>query len=242
MPLDTHNANPSGANYREIFADLRIQLPSLPDEAPEARARREQRAMDAVAALIPYDAFEVRLAVRAVATDAHAADALRSVALAAGDPDKVRQCRAQAASMSRQSDAALRSLLRIQARREKQEAAMHPAAMEKAGYWFRSVVVPPAPAAAETPPPDAAEPVRTQAGIDAEAELYAVRYPDRAARIRAVGGLPARLDFGPPEPDIVAALLRTRPRTQPVATTASRLEHNPGIRDYETSARPKLTR
>jgi hypothetical protein len=40
---------------------------------------------------------------------------------------------AQAASMARQSDAALRNLLRIQATREKQEAAMHPAAMERAG-------------------------------------------------------------------------------------------------------------
>jgi hypothetical protein len=241
MHLNTPNANPSGANYREIFADLRSQLPPLPDEAPEARTRREQRAMDAVADLTPYDAFEARLAIRVVATDAHAADALRAAALAAGEPDTLRQCRAQAASMSRQSDAALRSLLRIQARRDKQEAEMHPAAMEKAGYWFKSVAVPPAPAAAETPP-DQAEPLRTEAGSDAEAKLYAIMYPDRAARIRAAGGLPARLDFGPPEPEIVAALLQTRPLAQPVTATASPLEHNPEIRDYETSARPALRR
>jgi hypothetical protein len=241
MPPDTHNANPSGTNYCEISADLRGQLPPLADEDPAARAKREQRAMDAVVALTPYDAFEARLAVRAVATDAHAADALRSAALAAGDPDKVRQCRAQAASMARQSDAALRGLLRIQARREKLEAAMHPAAMEKAGYWFRSVVAPPAPAAAETPPPDDAEPVRTQAGTDAEAELYAVMYPDRATRIRAAGGLPAQLDFGPPEPEIVAALLRTRPLTRRLEATAPSGEHNPVNRDYETSARPAVT-
>jgi hypothetical protein len=219
MHPDIPNASPSGANYREIFVDLRAQLPPLPDEDPETRAKREQRAMDAVAALTPYDAFEARLAVRAVATDAHAADALRSAVLAAGDPDKVRQCRAQAASMARQSDAALHALLRIQARREKLEAEMHPAAMEKAGYWFRSVVVPPAPAAAGTPPPDEAGPTPTQAGIAAEADLYANIYPDRAARIRAAGGLPARLDFGPPEPEIVAALLRTRALTQPLAET-----------------------
>jgi hypothetical protein len=36
-----------------------------------------------------------------------------------------------------------------------------------------------------------------------EAERYAVIYPDRAARIRAAGGLPADLDFGPPEPALV---------------------------------------
>jgi hypothetical protein len=39
-----------------------------------------------------------------------------------------------------------------------------------------------------------------------EAERYAVLYPDRAARIRANRGLPARLDFGPPEPHIVEAI------------------------------------
>ena len=38
MHLDTPDANPSGANYREIFADLRTQLPPLPDEDPETRA------------------------------------------------------------------------------------------------------------------------------------------------------------------------------------------------------------
>jgi hypothetical protein len=117
----------------------------------------------------------------------------------------------QVAWMARQLDATLRNLLRIQATREKQEAAMHPAAMERAGYWFQEISVP----ARDPPPADAqsaeaqsdAEPEPTQAGIDAEAELYAMIYPDRAARIREAGGLPARLDFGPPEPAIVAALL-----------------------------------
>jgi hypothetical protein len=80
---------------------------------------------------------------------------------------------------------------------------MHPAAMERAGYWFHEVSVP-APTAPPVPTEDAAEPV-----IDAvaEAEHYALIYPDRAALIRAHGGLPTRLTFGPPEPDIVAALV-----------------------------------
>jgi hypothetical protein len=90
----------------------------------------------------------------------------------------------------------------------------------QAGYWFKSVVVPPVPPAAGTPPPDEAGLTPTQAGIAAEADLYANMYPDRAARIRAAGGLPARLDFGPPEPEIVAALLRTRALTQPLPATA----------------------
>jgi hypothetical protein len=202
MPFDTPPTNPTGANYREYFAELCRELPPVPDEDLEARAARQNSAMDAVVALHPENAFETRLAVRIVSTDAHAADALRAAALAAGDFEKVRQCRAQVASMARQSDAALRALLRIQTTREKQEAATHPAAMARAGYWFKEVSVPgPAPSPAQPksePEPD----------IDAEVRLYAALYPDRVARIREAGGLPPRLDFGPPEPEIVAALLR----------------------------------
>jgi hypothetical protein len=58
--------------------------------------------------------------------------------------------------------------------------------------------------AAPLPAEPEAEPVRD---IEAEADMYAIMYPDRAARIRASGGLPARLDFGPPEPELVEALV-----------------------------------
>ena len=222
MQPDTSPPDTRSPNHREIFAMLCTELPPPPDDTPDARAARDQGAMAAVAALHPEDAFEARLAVRIVAMDAHAGDGLRLAGLAVNGPSEMRRCRAQAASMARQSDAALRSLLRIQTTREKQEAAMHPAAMERAGYWFRDASVPepmpsPEPAAvpqsADAQSADAqaadAEPVAAQADIDTEAKFYAVIYPDRAARIRAAGGLPARLDFGPPEPEIVAALLRS---------------------------------
>jgi len=209
MPFDTSLTTATGANYREYFAELCRELPPVPDDDPEARAARQNSAMDAIVALHPDNAFEARLAVRIVSTDAHAADALRSAALAAGDPERVRQCRAQVASMDRQSDAALRALLRIQATREKQEAAMHPAAMGRAGYWFKEVSAPgpdrdPGPTPAQPKP----EPKPAPPDIDAEARLYAALYPERVARIREAGGLPPHLDFGPPEPAIVAALLR----------------------------------
>jgi hypothetical protein len=209
MPFDTSPTTATGANHREYFAELCRELPPVPDEDPEARAARQNSAMDAVVALHPDNAFEARLAVRIVSTDAHAADALRSAALAAGDPERVRQCRAQAASMARQSDAALRALLRIQATREKQEAAMHPAAMGRAGYWFKEVSAPgPDRDPGLTPAQPKPEPKPAPPDIDAEARLYAALYPERVARIREAGGLPPRLDFGPPEPAIVAALLR----------------------------------
>ena len=88
---------------------------------------------------------------------------------------------------------------------------MHPAAMERAGYWFRDVSVPlpePAPAQPEAavpaPAPAAARPEFSER---TEAEQYALIHPRRAARIRAAGGLPTPCDFGPPEPAIVAELV-----------------------------------
>ena len=198
MHHDTPDPDTLPANRRAIFAELCGMLPPSVADTPDLRAKHDERAMDAVVALHPDDDFEARLALRIVAMDFHAGDSLRSAGLAADDPAEVRRCRAQAASTARQSDAALRSLLRIQATREKQMVDKHPAAMERAGYWFKEIVLPD-----PAPPPSAAarsdaEPERTEADIDAEAELYVVMYPDRAERIRAAGGLPARLDFGAP--------------------------------------------
>lgn len=208
MNPDTPDPDTLAANRREIFAELCGMLPPSVADTPDLRAKRDARAMAAVVALHPADDFEARLAVRIVAMDAHAGDSLRSAGLAVADPAEMHRCRAQATSMARQADAALRSLLRIQATREKQMAAKHPAAMERAGYWFKEIVPPdPAPPPPATAPSDA-EPERTEADIDAEADLYVVMYPDRAERIRAAGGLPARLDFGAPGPEIVARLLR----------------------------------
>jgi hypothetical protein len=135
--------------------------------------------------------------------DAQAADSLRLAGLAVNDTAEMHRCRAQAVSMSRQSDGALRLLRRMQSDREKQEAALHPAAMERAGYWFKEISVP-GPAADQAPPADADPFSRLT-----EAEQYAVIYPDRAARIRAAGGLPepvmAGLDpaIDPPEPELL---------------------------------------
>src|SRR5215472_17181341 len=107
-------------------------LPDVPDEAPEDRATRELRAMDAVVALHPQNDFEARLAVRIVAMDAHVADALQSAARAVNDPAEMRRSQSQAVSMSRQADASTRMLLRLEATREKQEAALLPPAMRHA--------------------------------------------------------------------------------------------------------------
>jgi len=132
------------------------------------------------------------------------------------------RCRAQAAAIAcperrpglRHSQAGLRTLLRMRSDREKAEAAMHPPTMQRAGYWFRDVSVP---APAPEPVPDEARPPAlgegrgpeppVQTDLEAEAEQYAAIYPDRAARIRVVGGLPSPLTFGPPTPELVQAIV-----------------------------------
>jgi hypothetical protein len=197
--------------------------------------------MTAVAHLLPENVAEGLVAVQIVVAQTYARDALRQASHgtpgATADPDKIRQCRAWAASMMRQADSGIRTLLRMQAERHKAEDAMRPAAMERAGYWFRSVSPPePAHAAepAPAPAPEPAAPARPplplqkepapdviQAGVGSglaptpsleygamtPAERFVTLYPDRAASILAAGGLPARLAFPPPDPELIAELL-----------------------------------
>jgi hypothetical protein len=185
---------------RVVFAELCSRLPPPPVDTPEARAERDAVAMDAAAALHPADAFEAKLAAMIVAAEAQVADCQRLAVQYRNDLAAALRCRAQATSAMREMRALLRDYRRMQAERDKALNEMHPAAMERAGYWFREASVPesaPEPAPAE-PPADAEL---------TEAERYAVIYPDRAARIRANRGLPPSLDFGPPEPEIVEALV-----------------------------------
>ena len=126
---------------RAIYADLCTLLPPPPDDTPEARACRDERAMTAVAHLLPENAAEAEVAVLVVAAQSRAREALRAASQPGLEPDQTRRCTAQAASMMRQADGSIRTLLRMQAERQKAETAMRPAAMERAGYWFRSVSV-----------------------------------------------------------------------------------------------------
>jgi hypothetical protein len=189
---------------REIYADLCRSLPPPPDDTPGARATRDERAMTAVAHLLPENAAEAEIAVLIVAAQFQARDALRAACQPGLAPEQVRCCRAQAASMMRRADTDIRTLMRMQAERVKAETAMRPAAMERAGYWFKSVTVPhPEPARAPDPP----LPIRLEYGAMTPAERYATLYPDRASRILAERGLPTRLTFPPPDPEVVTDLL-----------------------------------
>lgn len=200
---------------REIYADLCTLLPPPAQDTPEAHASRDERAMTALAHLLPENAAEAELAMDIVAARFHAKDALRCAARAvvAGDPPEARRCRAQAASMLRQASNDLRSLMRMQAERVKAEAAMRPAAMERAGYWFRDCSVPgpepaPTPVEASSGLEDDEEPQRTPAQIEKDVTMYRAVYPRRAAEIIAAGGFTPEMKFGPPDQYIISALLR----------------------------------
>jgi hypothetical protein len=137
-------------------------------------------------------------------------------------PDKVARCRSQAASMMRQSQGALRLLLRLQAVRQQIEA--DGAALNRAEWTEHCAVgmmaqalpgVSRAPMA--EPPPMPVEPdpepmEEDEPAIDpiARAEEYARIYPQRAALIRRAGRLPDNVTFGPPEAFLVRALVNGR--------------------------------
>ncbi len=205
---------------REVFARLRATLEMLPADTPEARAARDDDAMRAVAALHPTDPLEARLAADIVGLEAYATDCLRLAGAFHADLAVTLRCRAQATAMFRQMRGLLREYRSAQAARDKALAELHPATMERAGYWFRETVVPESPpptVPAPAPQPAAPSPAATSPtpGPDrdrgfedlTEVEQYALLHPRRAALIRAAGGLPARCDFGPPEPELVEGLV-----------------------------------
>lgn len=214
---------------REIFATLCASLPAPVIDTPDARAARDEAAMAAVAALHPTDALEAKLAADIVVAEAYAIDSFRLAGEFRNDLAATIKCRAQANATLRQMRSPLREYRHTQAERDKALAAMHPAAMERAGYWFHEVIVPeppPGPSVTAEPAPPA-NPVATEFESLSEAEQYAILYADRATRIRAAGGLPPRLDFAPPEPEIVEALVNgTSPTLRaldqhPAATVAA---------------------
>ena len=129
--------------------------------------------------LKPADAFEARLAARAVAADARATECLRLASVPKMPPDRVDQCVRQANAMMRASAAALRSLQAMQAAREKAVQAVQQAA----------------PAAAEPPARD----------IAAEADEFARRRPKDAGLIRRIGRLPD--GHAPMPPALVQAIV-----------------------------------
>jgi hypothetical protein len=153
-----------------------------------------------------------------VAANAQAMECLRLARKYPGDPNFVLRCTAQSANMMRNARAARSLLMRVQAERRKREA--DGVALGKAAWVEHCAIglmaaalgrAPPEPMAEPEPiaaPEPTPEPERDDAFARlGEAEQYALIYPRRAALIRSLGGLPDRCDFGPPEPDLVRAIV-----------------------------------
>ena len=190
-------------------------MPEPPNETPERRHQRMQAAIAAVAGLCPVGLAEARLAARYVAADDHASDCLRLVNQLHHDLSMQLKCRAQSVAMARQSESALRALLRLQAMRLKRDAKPETAA---AAEWAEHIATTAMTAALTKGPreTDPSEPEDAQHLAESElsdVQLYEAIYPERAALIRRHGGVPANVSFGPPEEEIVQALLAGRPRS-----------------------------
>ena len=188
---------------------LSSTLPEPPDETSEARHQRMQAAIASVAGLCPVGLAEARLAARYVAADDHASDCLRLVNELHHDLAMQIKCRAQSIAMARQSESALKTLLRLQATRLTRDAKPETAA---AAEWAEHIATQ-ALTAARTARSRETDPSPQEDTEPSEVQLYEAMYPERAALIRRHGGVPANVSFGPPEEELVQALLAGRPRS-----------------------------
>jgi hypothetical protein len=227
---------PADAYYYLIHTLNRSLPPPLTDN-PEDLLRRNHSAIARIAALHPANAVEADIAATYVAASEHWKDRLRSIQQPDISPKWEMKCRAQAISMMRQAQSALRMLMRLQAVREKREADNQ--ACDR-GAWTEHCAIglmmdalAPRSPPAETPDPPAPEPQPQPApapvpqpepdpaaeaaplagaGLFSAAEQYAAIYPERAALIRRTGRVPDNIPFGPPDEDLVQALLTARTR------------------------------
>jgi hypothetical protein len=201
--------------YYQVVHTLRGLLPLPATDTPENLTRRDNAAIAHVASLLPVNADEANIAAQHVAANAYAMDCLRLAReYATADHSFFLQCNARAVSMMRQARAARTLLMRVQAERRTREADH--AAADRAAWTEHCALgmmtdalgtTPPAPMAEPPPPPPQQSTEEPVADPIAEADQYAVIYPQRAARIRVLGGLPQPLDFGPPSPELVQAII-----------------------------------
>ena len=212
--------------YYQIVHTLHGLLPPPLTGTPEDLAHRVNAAIAHVASLLPGNADEAHLAACVAAADAYAKDCLRLAHDCRAAPMLFLKFTAQATSMMREARGARTQLMRIQAERHKREADN--ATRDEAAWTEHCAIglmmqalpgAPPAampdppappPAAEPAPAPEPASPEEPHTGLIAEAELYAVMYPRRAALIRRHGGVPDNVSFGPPADDLARILVTGR--------------------------------
>ncbi len=108
--------------YYHLIRSLVLTLPPPPTGTPEDLTRRDHAAIARIAALQPANSAEAELAAQFVAASEQWKECLRLAQDPATVPEAAMKCRAQAGSMMRQAQSAMRVLLRVQAARGRLEA------------------------------------------------------------------------------------------------------------------------
>jgi hypothetical protein len=173
-----------------------------------------------VASLLLGNADEANLAARIAAADAYAMECLRLAHDCRVAPMLFLKCTSQAACMMCEAGGARTQLMRIQAGRRKRESDN---ATRDQAAWIEHCAIGlmmqarpgAAPVAMPDPPPPPAAPEPAPADeprtdLAAEADLYAIMYPRRAALIRSHGGVPENVSFGAPGDDLARILFTGR--------------------------------
>jgi len=212
-------------SYYHLIHTLCGTLPPPLTDSPEDLVRRNHSAIARIAALQPANPTEADLAGVYVAASEQWKDCLRLAQQPEISPEWAMKCRAQANTMMRQAQSALRLLLGMQATRQKieadSEACDRAAWTERCAIGLMADALSPNPAPLATPDSPATEPhpepvplaavaPLAAQGPLAAAEQYAAIYPERAAMIRRTGRLPDNVTFDPPPDDVVQALLTAR--------------------------------
>ena len=238
---------------REIYAELCGTLPPPSPDTPEALTIRDERAMAAVAALIPENHFEAELATKIVAQVFHAKHALRDASGPNLTVDARNNYRNQASRTDRDSQSGVRtcSASRPSVTRPRTPPALPPWSAPATGTrtaWRWPAA--PSPCSKRNRPTTRRRPANRPAACSSQmdpAEQDPLPYPQRAALIRAFGGLPPNINFGAPEPDLVAAIVAsTSPimlaigrRRSPRAPASHPARRNPTKQTRETPMIPR---
>ncbi len=207
LPADT---------YYQLVHSLCLTLPRPLTDSPEDRARRDHSAIARIAALCPANAAEADVAAQHVAASEQWKDSLRLAQEADTTSYWAQKCRAQANSMMRQANSALRLLLRMQAAREKREKTQE--ARDRAAWTEHCAILlmtqalssQPNPAAIAKPPTPAPKSQSEPKPVDkprsypvAAAQPDEAVSPQRAALLR----LMETLNNPPPDGDWVQSLI-----------------------------------
>ncbi len=202
--------------YYQLVHSLCPTLPPPLTHSPEDLARRNHAAIARIAALSPANAAEADVAALYVAASEQWKNLLRLAQEADTTSYWAQKCRAQANSMMRQAQSAVRLLLRMQAARQKTEANSE--ARDRAawtehcaiGLMAQALLRRPAPAPiAEPAPPPAPEP---------QPEPEPAQQPQPAPLVAAQNNKaisPRRADLlrlmerlsGPPDDDLLQSLI-----------------------------------